>query len=364
MKGGTDLLSEFSELAEGKRISDDMNHKWCIARAPVGNVRPDDFTWAAEPVREPEAGEVLLKTLYLSLAPVMRDYMSGKSFAGETPLQVGDVIHGRGVAQVVKSRHPNWHEGQVVQGQIGWQTYKISKMIPQEKMRAMPPNGLPASLGLGALGMTGLSAWAGFYAVGEPRRGERILLSGAAGGVGSLVAQMAANVTGCDVVGIAGGPEKCAEIERLGCRASIDYKTGDIREKIADACPDGINVYFDNVGGETLDAAMDHLRPGARIVLCGSISEYTRNEPYRLPDYTRLRRTDSQMRGFFVYNHLHRWDQAMEEMAAWIRDGRLQPLEQFTEGFENMPAALAGLYTGSNMGKQICHVRGEPTDWI
>lgn len=357
-------MASFQNLSASVVLDDAINQQWTVARRPVGNVKPEDFAWQEQSLADLESGEVLLKTLYLSLAPVMRDYMSGQSFAGETALAIGDVIHGRGVAQIIRSRHPDWQEGQVVQGQIGWQTYKVSTMAPHEKFRRMPQNGLPASLGLGALGMTGLSAWAGFYTVGEPKEGESVLVSGAVGGVGSMVIQMAANVSACEVIGIAGGAEKCALAEQLGCLRTVDYKSQNVAKALDSALPDGMDLYFDNVGGETLDSALDHLRHRARIVLCGSISEYTREAPYRLPDYTRLRRTDSQMRGFFVYNHLADWDRAMDEMASWIKAGQLKPVEQITDGFENMPSALAGLYTGQNAGKQLCRVSGEPEDWI
>lgn len=356
-------MDGFTDHAQGFQLDDALNQKWCVARRPNGNVRSEDFALISEPIPELNPGEVLLKTLYLSLAPVMRGYMSGQSFAGETPLAIGDVIHGRGVAQVAKSRHPDWAEGQVVQGQLGWQTYKASRMTPAEKFRSMPMNGLPASHGLGALGMTGLSAWAGFNTVGAPRDADIVLVSGAVGGVGSLVIQMAANVVGCHTVAIAGGDEKCARAAKLGCADTIDYRSEDMDADLAAALPNGLDLYFDNVGGPILDAALDHLRLRARIVLCGSISEYTLTEPYRLPDYTRLRRTDAQMRGFFVYNHLEDWDRAMDEMADWIRRGLIQPVEQITDGFEHMPAALAGLYSGQNMGKQLCRVRGEPETW-
>lgn len=357
-------MTSFQALSASAALDDTLNQQWTVARRPEGNVRPEDFAWKETPLPELQPGDVLLKTLYLSLAPVMRGYMSGQAFAGETPLGIGDVLHGRGVAQIVKSRHPDWAEGQVVQGQVGWQTYKVSQMTAAEKFRQMPQNGLPASLGLGALGMTGLSAWAGFYNVGEPKSGETVLVSGAVGGVGSMVIQMAANVSDCDVIGIAGGAEKCALAARLGCSRTIDYKSANVIDALASAAPDGVDLYFDNVGGETLDAVMDHLRSRARIVLCGSISEYARDKPYRLPDYTRLRRTDSQMRGFFVYNHLADWDRAMDDMARWIKAGQLKPVEQITDGFEHMPGALAGLYTGQNAGKQLCRVRGEPEGWI
>ena len=356
-------MNAFASLAEDFVLNDDINQRWVVKRRPHGNVRADDFELQEHPIIELAQGEVLLQTRYLSLAPVMRSYMNGNSFAGEAPLNPGDVIHGRGVAQVLKSRHPDWHEGDLVQGQIGWQTYKCSKMTQAEKFWRLPPNGLPASLGLGALGMTGLSAWAGFINVGEPRAGETVLVSGAVGGVGSLVIQLAANVYDCEVIGIAGGDEKCTLAQELGCRSTIDYKLGDVGPQLADQAGDGIDLYFDNVGGEILDHALDHLRPAARIILCGSISEYTRETPFALPNYQRLRRTDSQMRGFFVYNHLNDWDRAMGHMAAWIHAGKLKPVEQVTQGFENMPSALAGLYSGQNFGKQLCSVRGEPKEW-
>lgn len=357
-------METFETLASNKVLDDEILQQWTIARRPVGNVRPEDFAWRESRLPELAPNQVLLKTHYLSLAPVMRDYMSGDSFAGEAPLEIGDVLHGRGVAQIVKSRHPDWQEGQVVQGQIGWQTYKISAMTPGEKFQAMPANGLPASLGLGALGMTGLSAWAGFYTIGSPQPGDTVLVSGAAGGVGSLVIQFAANVSDCEVIGIAGGESKCSLTEKLGCVRTIDYKAENVAIALRDTLSDGLNIYFDNVGGEILNAAMDHLKPRARIVLSGSISEYTQRDRYALPNYTRLRRTDSQMRGFFVYNHLSDWDHAMDEIAGWIKAGQVQPIEQITNGFEHMPAALAGLYTGANAGKQICRVRGEPAIWL
>jgi NADPH-dependent curcumin reductase len=357
------ILDAFDVLAQGKQISDDANYQWRVARHPVGNAVPDDFNWTVAAIPDLGAGEVLLRTHYLGLAPVMRMYMMGNSPSGETPLRPGDIIHGRGVAQIVKSRHSDWREGEMVQGQIGWQTYKASKMTAQEKFFRMPPNGLPAALGSGVLGMTGLSAYAGLFPTGDPRRGDRMVLSGAAGGVGSMVSQIAASVVGCDVVGIAGGPEKCAFVLNHGCSAAIDYKAEDVEARLDDLCAAGIDLYFDNVGGETLQACLERLRMNARVVLCGSISEYTRDTPFSLPNYTRLRATDSRMQGFFVYNHIHRWDAVMADLAGWIHDGRLKPVQDVIAGFENMPKALAQLYFGRNIGVQCCAVRGEPGEW-
>lgn len=353
-------LAAFDTLAAGKAIDDSANYQWRVARAPVGNVRPEDFEWAVTDIPEPKDGEVLLKTLYLGLAPVMRFYMQGTGAAGEDMLAPGDVIHGRGVAQIVKSRHTGWNEGDIVQGQIGWQTYKVSRMTAQEKFFRMPHTDLPASLGSGVLGMKGMSAYAGLFACGDPRKGDLMVLSGAAGGVGSMVSQMAANVVGADVVGIAGGPEKCAFVKNHGCSAAIDYKNEDVPTRLDELRPSGIDLYFDNVGGDILSACLDRLRMHSRIVLCGSISEYTRDTPFGLTNYTRLRATESVMRGFFVYNHFDQWDKAMDEMANWIRDGKLKPVDDVVEGFQNMPKGLARLYYGDNTGIQYCSVRGEP----
>ncbi|WP_379554261.1 NADP-dependent oxidoreductase [Qipengyuania sp. DGS5-3] len=359
----TRALDAFAPFAE-RQIDDNANYQWRIANRPDGNVVPSDFAWHAEDIPEPAEGEALLRTHYLGLAPVMRFYMQGTANTGDRKLGPGDVIHGRGVAQVVKSRHPEWREGEIVQGQMGWQTYKVSKMSPQEKFFRMPKNGLPAALGAGVLGMTGLSAHAGLFACGDPKEGERMVLSGAAGGVGSMVSQMAANVVGCDVVGMAGGPEKCTFVAEHGCSATIDYKADDMGAKLDELRPDGIDLYFDNVGGETLEACLDRLRMNARIVLCGSISEYTRDEPFKLSNYTRLRATDSVMRGFFVYNHIDRWEAVMDDLAGWISDGRLKPIQDIEDGFGAMPRALANLYYGANVGVQCCSVRGEPKEWL
>ncbi len=364
MADSADALSAFDALAANKRIGEDANYQWRVARRPDGNVVPSDFEWAVTEIPEPSEGEVLLKTHYLGLAPVMQFYMMGYSPSGESELGIGDVIHGRGVAQIVKSRHPEWHEGEMVQGQMGWQTYKISKMSRQEKFFRMLYNGLPAALGSGVLSMTGLSAHAGYFACGDPREGDRMVLSGAAGGVGSLVSQMAANVVGCDVIGMAGGPEKCTFILNHGCSASIDYKVGNIPERLDELRPNGIDLYFDNVGGETLETCLERLRMHSRVVLCGSISEYTREVPFKLSNYTRLRATDSRMQGFFVYNHIDRWEVVMDEMADWIKDGKMKPVQDMAEGFQNMPRALAQLYYGGNVGVQCCSVRAEPAEWI
>ena len=340
-------------------MREDRNCQWRVAARPVGKPKPGDFAYTEEPIPEPGDGEFLLRVHYLGLAPVMRMYMQGTGWAGERPLAIGDVIHGRGVAEVIASRHPGYAVGDIVQGQCGWQTYKVSRGTPQERFLKCRDYGLPYALNVGVLAMTGISAWAGLMDCGYPKRGDRVVVSGAAGGVGHLVVQMA-RINGCSVVGIAGGPEKCAFVRGLGAEEVIDYKNENVPERIFETCPDGIDLYFDNVGGETLAACLENLAMGARIVLCGSISEYTRDEPFGLTNYARLRNKNAMMKGFFVYNYEDRFDEALDQIARWILEDGLEPVQDMVEGFENMPGALMRLYDGNNVGVQCCSVRGEP----
>lgn len=332
-----------------------INHQWRIAARPQGNVTDQDFTFHEETVRAITEGEFLLKSHYLNLAPVMRMYMQGISAAGERPLDLGDIIHGRGVAEVIASNHPAYSVGDIVQGQIGWQMYKISRGTPQERFYKMPQRDLSNSLGVSLLGMTGFSAYCGFMKCGHPKDGDTVVVSGAGGGVGSIVVQMA-KILNCTVIGIAGGPEKCAFVKDLGCDQVIDYKQDDVPAKIREYCPKGLDIYFDNVGGEILSACLDNLAFNARIVLCGSISEYMSDTPYGPTNYTKLRSTNSSMNGFFVYNFEPIFPEAEEQLARWILDGKMTITEDIVNGFDQMPAGLAKLYSGKNHGVALCRV--------
>ena len=343
-------------------MNEQRNCQWRVAARPEGNVRPSDFRYTEEPIPDIDQGEFLLRTLYLGLRPVMRMYMSGVSAAGERPLEIGDVIHGRGVAQVVASRHDDFKPGELVHGQIGWQTWKVSRGTRQERFIKMDYPDLSAALGVGILGMNGYSAWGGLVQCGRPRAGDVLVVSAAAGGVGSTVVQLG-RILGCRVIGIAGGPDKCALVRSLGAEEVIDYKSEEVATRLDECCPDGIDLYFDNVGGDILSACLDRLAMGARVVLCGSISEYTSDRPYGLTNYTRLRRMNATMHGFFVYNFQPLFPQATEELAGWVREGRLHPVQDIVEGFESMPDALARLYDGRNVGVQICRVRNERDEW-
>lgn len=338
-----------------------INRKWTLNTRPDPDVVLSNFKYEETAVIPPKEGEVLLKIHYLNLAPVMRMYMmaDGGGYSTEQILDIGDVIHGRGVAEVIASEHDDYQVGNFVQGQVGWQTYKLSTMTKEEKFIKMTPRQLPIYYGLSALGMTGYSAYCGFVARGQPKKGEAVLVSGAAGGVGSLVVQIA-KAMGCSpVIGIAGGQEKCAIVKKLGADATIDYKSENVNEKLATLMPNGLDIYFDNVGGEILETAIEHLRKNARIVLCGAISEYARKDPFALKNYGAVRQKEADLRGFFVYNHGAMYEEAEANIANWIREGKLKALMDIEEGFKNVPQSLIGLYSGTNIGKRIVKVSEE-----
>ncbi|MFK8054391.1 MAG: NADP-dependent oxidoreductase [Woeseiaceae bacterium] len=339
-------------------MTDLVNRQWTVAAHPTTGLDLSDFGFQESPIVPPGDGEILLRTHYLNVAPVMRMYMMNDASVRtpERSLSIGDVIHGRGVAEVIDSRHVDFSVGDFVHGQLGWQTHKTTRVTPQEKFIRMQPRALPAYYGLSALGMTGYSAYCGFMLRGEPKPSDHVLVSGAAGGVGSLVVQLAKAV-GCEhVIGIAGTQEKCMAVKSLGADDCINYKTEDVDARIAALMPDGIDVYFDNVGGDILEMVLERLRLHARVVMCGAISEYTRKEPFGPRNYGRLRSFDADMRGFFVYNHQPHFAQAEDHLAALIHDGKLTALIDIADGFEQMPKALIGLYTGANVGKRVVRV--------
>ncbi len=332
-----------------------MNQQWCIARRPGGNVVAEDFSLVESPVPDCKDGQILLSTLYLNLAPVMRKYMSGESVAGETALEIGDVLHGRGVAQVIDSKHSGFDVGDIVQGQLGWQLFKVSSVTANERFSKIPERGLSYGFSLGVLGMTGFSAYFGFIERGQPRVGDTVVVSAAAGGVGSIVIQLA-KIMRCRVIGIAGGAEKCRAISKW-CDATIDYQSELVTERLAQLLPKGVDIYFDNVGGDTLSACLDNLAMGARVVLCGSISEYLLEEPYGIKNYTNLRKMNASMNGFFVYNHATDFAKAESKLASWVAAGDIEPLVDVIDGFEAMPEGLARLYSHKNIGTAYCRVR-------
>jgi len=333
-----------------------INRQWCVGARPDGKPKSTDFLYKESPILQAGEGEVLLETLYLGIAPVMRMYMMNLTAGGEPPLAIGDVIHGRGVARVLESHHPDYDVGEIVQGQLGWQTYKVSKMTPRERFLKVKHHELSYAHSVRILSMTGLTAYTSFMQQGQPKAGDVVVVSGAAGGVGHMVVQMA-KIKGCHVIGIAGGPEKCAIVTELGADAMIDYKNEDVPARITELCPGGMDIYYDNVGGEILEACLNNLAHNARIVLCGSISEYTREEKFGLKNYAMLRRSNATMHGYFVYNYLDQFDATNAQLADWITTGKMTPLIDELIGFEKMPEALIGVYDGTNIGTRCVMVK-------
>lgn len=331
-----------------------MNSQWVLAARPVGAVRETDFRLIETPLRSLADGEFRIEVLYLGVAAVMRGYMlNSEKF--ERPLELGDVMHGRGVGRIVESRNPQWKVGEIVHGKMGWQQYAIADGSPYYLMFKVHQRVAPLSTALGVLGLTGFTSYLGLVDIGAVKAGERVLVSGAAGGVGSNVGQIARNL-GADAVGIAGSREKCALLtERLGYRAAIDYRREQVEARIGELFPQGIDVFFDNVGGEILDAGLAHLRRHARVVLCGAISQYIDGveRPYALRNAFAIFKKMARMEAFFIYEMAEHFERAEAQMADWIAAGKLHYQEDILEGLEHMPAALIRLFEGRNVGKQL-----------
>jgi NADPH-dependent curcumin reductase CurA len=330
------------------------NRQWVLAARPQGAVREGDFRLVESPLAPLEPGQFRIRTLYLGVAAVMRGYMlNTEKF--ERPLAIGDVMHGRGVGRIVESRHPDYAVGEIVHGKLGWQEYAVADGSPYYLMYKVRQRVAPPSTALGVLGLTGFTSYLGLVDVGALRAGDTVLVSGAAGGVGSNVGQIARNL-GASAVGIAGSAEKCRLLtERLGYRAAIDYRTEDVGRRIGELCPDGIDVFFDNVGGTILDAGLAHLRRHARVVLCGAISQYVDGveRPHALQNAFAIFKKMARMEAFFIYEMAEHFPRAEAALAAWIADGRLHYQEDVLEGLEQMPRALIRLFEGRNVGKQL-----------
>jgi NADPH-dependent curcumin reductase CurA len=326
-----------------------------LAARPVGLPRPSDFETTVEPQPTPGDGEVLVENLYLSLDPAMRGWMTDRKSYIE-PVALGAVMRGLVVGRVAASNHPDFSPGDRVSGALGWQQWAVAN--PKE-LQKLPP-GLPLPLFLGPLGMTGLTAYFGLLDVGKPQPGETVVVSAAAGAVGSVVGQIG-KILGCRVVGIAGGPDQCRWItEELGFDAAIDYKNEDVGKRLKETCPEGIDVYFDNVGGAILDAALARLRRGARVVVCGAISQYNATEPVPGPaNYLSLLVNRARMEGFVIFDYRKRYPEALAQLGAWLAAGKIRSRDEIVDGLENAPAALTRLFDGTKRGKLIVRIGRE-----
>ena len=338
--------------------STEVNRRYVLAERPRGE--PNDDTLRLETVERPEAGagQMLLRNEYLSLDPYMRGRMSdAPSYAA--PVEIGEVMVGGTVAQVVTSNVDGFAEGDWVVAFGGWQDYALSDGKGVINMGRNPEN---PSWALGVLGMPGLTAWAGLTQIGAPKPGETLVVAGASGPVGATVGQIG-KILGCRVVGIAGGAEKCAHVvETLGFDACVDYKADGFADALKDAAPDGIDIYFENVGGAVFDAVLPLLNPSARIPVCGLISQYNATSLPDGPDRMnylmgQILRKRMTMRGFIVFDDFgHLYPQFAEQMGAWVKDGKIRYREEMISGLEQAPDAFIGLLKGEAFGKRVIHL--------
>ncbi len=327
-----------------------VNRQWTLANRPVGYPDESDFAVNEAEVDDPQNGEILVRTLFLSLDPYMRGRLRDRrSYAA--PVGIGDVIVGEGVGRVIASRSDEVAVGDIVACQIGWQEYAV---VPAHMARIVDPEMAPISTALGVTGMPGLTAYHGLLAVGQPRPGETVLVSAASGAVGAVVGQIA-KLNGCRVIGTVGSDEKSAYCtDELGFDATINYKTEDVFARIAEVAPDGIDVYFDNVGGTVTDAAIENLALRGRVIVCGQISQYNLEEPEMAPrNLWNLITKQARIEGFLVFNFQNDHEVARARLASWIRDGSLKYREDIVDGFEQAPKAFIGLMNGANFGKLL-----------
>jgi len=331
-----------------------VNRRWRLAEYPEGLPKETTFRLSVEPVPDPGPGQVLVRALYLSVDPYQRGRMhTRRSYA--RPMEIGDVIVGGTVGQVEASRHPAFPPGSFVEGLLGWQEYALSDGGDLRRLD-LAPELLPASLGV--LGMPGLTAYFGLLDVGRPKAGETVVISGAAGAVGTVVGQIA-KIQGCRAVGIAGSDDKVDVLVReLGFDAAFNYKTAaDVRGALLDACPGGIDIYFDNVGGSITDAAISLINLRARVVICGQISQYNLTKPARGPrNLTAFLTNRAMLQGILVTDWEDRYGEGLNQLAVWLREGRLKSHETVVEGFESAPVAFIGLFHGHNTGKMLVKV--------
>ncbi len=335
-----------------------INKRLVLAARPSGLIKNSDFRMEEAKVPDIQDGEFLVKTKYLSLAPVMKFYMLDGAGI-EKPLQLGETMRGRGVGEVIDSRHPDFQKGDFVGGKFGWQEYVVSKGTAYDMMYKFDVEGLSPSTALGVLGVTGFTSYFGLYHVGALKENENILVSSAAGGVGSSLGFLSKIKSG-KVVGLTSTNEKKKLLtEKLGYDFAINYKIENISEQLDKYFPEGIDVYFDNVGGEILDLALSKLRRYARVVCCGRISTYKdslKTQEYQLKNWHKVGSNRAKMEGFFIYDFEAQFAEAKKEMIGWIKEGRLKYQEDILQGLEKMPEALNRLFEGKNIGKQLVKV--------
>ena len=332
-----------------------VNRQWVLKERPTGMIGEENFEYTEAEMPSIDTGEVLIRNLSLSFDPTQRGWVNDTE-SYMPPVGIGEVMRASSVGQVIESNNDDFKVGEMVQGLGGWQDYFVagsSSLIPINKL----PQGVTPEMALGVLGITGLTAYFGLLDLAEPKEGDTVLVSGAAGATGSVAGQIA-KLKGCRVIGIAGGAEKCAWLtDEAGFDAAIDYKNDDVEAKIRELCPQGLNIYFDNVGGEILQAALNNLAMNARVILCGGISSYNEEVPPSGPNnLMNLIGTRSRMEGFIIIDYMDRMPEFHAEMGQWLQEGKIIHLEDVQEGFKNIPTTLQRLFSGQNMGKQLLKI--------
>jgi hypothetical protein len=325
------------------------NKQVLLAARPQGAPKESDFRIVESELRDPEDGEFLVKNRFLSLDPYMRGRMSeAKSYAAN--VELGAVMIGSTVGEVVQSRHPKFAVGDVVVAGLGWQQYGLSK---GEGAMKVDPKLVPISAYLGAVGMPGVTAWYGLLDIGKPKAGETVVVAAASGAVGAVVGQLA-KIAGCHVVGIAGGKDKCDYVTgELGFDACLDHHDPALKERFREATPKGVDVYFENVGGAILDMVLTRLNAFARIPLCGLVSQYNATEPYGVKNFAALLTNRVTLQGFIISEHMERWPAALAELGKHVAAGRIKHRESIAKGLESAPSAFIGMLEGKNFGKQL-----------
>jgi NADPH-dependent curcumin reductase CurA len=334
-----------------------MNRQVRLRARPSGIPRAEHFEIVQVPIPEPAEGEVLIRNIYLSVEPAMRGWVNAVANYSE-PVAIGAVMRSFATGRVVASRDSSFRPGDLVTGEFGWQDY--ASVPPQAIQHKLIQSNLPISTSLGVLGLNGLTAYFGLLDIGRPKAGQTVVVSTAAGSVGSCVGQIA-KIKGCRTVGIAGGPTKarlCTEVFEYD--AAIDYKSEDVDQALGTTCPDGVDIYFDNTAGAISDAVLRHLSVGARIIVCGTASVASWNPVPQGPRVERhLLVKRAMMQGLLVVDHAQQYPTALEELSQWVRDGRIRYREDIVDGIEQAPGSIAGLYRGDNLGKRLIRIAAD-----
>jgi len=345
-------------------VSGRINRQWLVAKRPEAGVTEENFRWAEGPVPAPGEGQFLARNLWFSFDPTQR-FLVGRAQVPDAEtgaIPLGQPMKGFAVAEVLESRHPSFRPGDIVHCHMGWEDFSVTDgggFAPAYRV----PDGVPPNWALGVLGITGVAAYFGVHEVARPKSGETFVISGAAGGVGSIAVQLA-KLEGLRVVGIAGSPSKCDWLLREGgADAAIDYRTEDVGRRLTELCPDGIDIFFDNHGGPILETALDRLRTGGRVVLCGITSQYLANARAPGPrNLVQLIMQNGRMEGFLGRDFIPRRTEAFDALLPLLRSGRLQAKEDVLDGLREAPRGLARLYRGENIGKQLLRFDPAPGD--